>query len=113
MNNELIIYHGSKDIIEVPEYGKGKPYNDYGLGFYCTEYVELAKEWACNDKHGGFANKYILDTTGLKILDLNSKDYCIIHWISVLLPDAPEDVVKFLVNASFEATKVKIKQRKK
>ena len=36
-----------------------------------------------------------------------------LHWISVLLPDAPEDVVKFLVNASFEATKVKIKQRKK
>jgi len=65
MKNELIIYHGSENIIEVPEYGKGKPYNDYGLGFYCTEYVELAKEWACDDKHGGFANKYILDTTGL------------------------------------------------
>ncbi len=36
-----------------------------------------------------------------------------LHWISVLLSDAPEDVVKFLVNASFEATKAKIKQRKK
>lgn len=36
-----------------------------------------------------------------------------LHWVSVLLPDAPEDVVKFLVNASFEATKVKIKHRKK
>ena len=36
-----------------------------------------------------------------------------LHWISVILPDAPEDVVKFLVNASFEATKVKIKQIKK
>ena len=30
-----------------------------------------------------------------------------LHWISVLLPDAPEDVVKFLVNASFEATRKK------
>ena len=28
-----------------------------------------------------------------------------LHWISVLLPDAPEDVVQFLVNVSFEATK--------
>ena len=28
-----------------------------------------------------------------------------LHWISVLLPDAPDDVVQFLVNASFEATK--------
>ena len=33
-----------------------------------------------------------------------------LHWISVLLPDAPEDVVAFLTNASFEATKSKIKQ---
>ena len=29
-----------------------------------------------------------------------------LHWISVLLPDAPDDVVQFLVNVSFEATKV-------
>ena len=28
-----------------------------------------------------------------------------LHWISVLLPDAPDDVVQFLVNVSFEATK--------
>ena len=27
-----------------------------------------------------------------------------LHWISVLLPDAPDDVVSFLTNASFEAT---------
>ena len=35
-----------------------------------------------------------------------------LHWISVLLPDAPEDVVAFLVNASFEATKDNRKRRK-
>ena len=35
-----------------------------------------------------------------------------LHWISVLLPDAPEDVVAFLVNASFEATRSVIRQRK-
>ncbi len=34
------------------------------------------------------------------------------HWISVLLPDAPNDVVEFLVNASFEATRTVIKKRK-
>ena len=33
-----------------------------------------------------------------------------LHWISVLLPDAPFDVVQFLVNASFEATKRKQKK---
>ena len=35
-----------------------------------------------------------------------------LHWISVLLPDAPDDVVRFLVNVSFEATKNKKKRTK-
>ena len=35
-----------------------------------------------------------------------------LHWISVLLPDAPDDVVQFLVNVSFEATKGQRKRRK-
>ena len=35
-----------------------------------------------------------------------------LHWISVLLPDAPDDVIQFLVNVSFEATKDKRKRRK-
>ena len=35
-----------------------------------------------------------------------------LHWISVLLPDAPEDVVRFLVNVSFEVTKNKRKRQK-
>ena len=34
-----------------------------------------------------------------------------LHWISVLLPDAPDDVVQFLVNVSFEATKKTEKRR--
>ena len=34
------------------------------------------------------------------------------HWISVLLPDAPNDVVQFLLNASFEATKTKKRSKK-
>ena len=36
-----------------------------------------------------------------------------LHWISVLLPDAPDDVLEFLTNASFEATRDKTKQKKK
>lgn len=35
-----------------------------------------------------------------------------LHWISVLLPDAPKDVIRFLVNASFEATKSPKKKSK-
>ena len=35
-----------------------------------------------------------------------------LHWISVLLPDAADDLIEFLVNASYEATKDQQKRRK-
>ena len=41
----MILYHGSKDIIEKPQYGSGKLHNDYGKGFYCTEDKGMASEW--------------------------------------------------------------------
>ena len=84
--SKLIIYHGSKDIIEKPYYHGGKAENDYGFGFYCTESLELAKEWSCsNNENNGFANKYSIDLSGLKILDLTDKRYSILNWISILL----------------------------
>ena len=36
-----------------------------------------------------------------------------LHWISVLLPYASDDVIKFLVNTSFEATKSSNKKQSK
>ena len=36
-----------------------------------------------------------------------------LHWISVLLSDAPDDVVQFLTNVSFEATRAKPKRAKR
>lgn len=33
-----------------------------------------------------------------------------LHWISVLLPDASADVIKFLINVSFEATRTRPKR---
>ena len=35
-----------------------------------------------------------------------------LHWISVLLPDAADDLVEFLVNASYEATMKKCRSSK-
>ena len=81
--NEIILYHGSKDIIEKSLKNKGKKNNDYGLGFYCTDNINLAKEWAVTRTHDGFANKYSLDINGLNILNL--QDYDLIYWISILL----------------------------
>ena len=90
---KLIIYHGSKDIIEKPYYG-GKAENDYGFGFYCTESLELAKEWSCsNNEKNGFANKYSIDLSGLKILDLTDKRYSILNWIAILLKFRTFDLI--------------------
>lgn len=83
--SNLIIYHGSVSVIERPEYGKGKPYNDYGLGFYCTESLDLAKEWAVGENRDGYANKYSLDMEGLNLLDLSQKGFTVLHWITLLL----------------------------
>ena len=84
--SKLIIYHGSKDIVEKPYYHGEKAENDYGFGFYCTESLELAKEWSCsNNESNGFANKYSIDLSGLKILDLTDKRYSILNWIAILL----------------------------
>ena len=91
---KLIIYHGSKDIIEKPYYHGGKAENDYGFGFYCTESLELAKEWSCsNNENNGFANKYSIDLSGLKILDLTDKRYSILNWIAILLKFRTFDLI--------------------
>ena len=81
---EITIYHGSEHVIERPEFGKGNIHNDYGKGFYCTESLELAKEWACANDKDGFANEYVIDFEGLKVLDLNDEDHNILNWLSVL-----------------------------
>lgn len=82
---EKVIYHGSEKIIEKPEFGAGKKYNDYGLGFYCTENPEMAKEWAVSPGKNGFSNCYRISTDGMDILDLNSDEYIVLHWLTLLL----------------------------
>ena len=85
MNKLITVYHGSKQIVEVPTFGLGRKNNDFGLGFYCTESNDLAKEWAVSSLSDGFSNRYTLDTEYLNILNLNSPNYTILNWIAVLV----------------------------
>ena len=85
MDKLLTIYHGSKQIVETPTFGEGRKNNDFGLGFYCTESNDLAKEWAVSSLRDGFSNRYTLDTEFLNILKLNSPDYTILNWMAVLV----------------------------
>lgn len=77
------LYHGSEYIIENPEYHKGKRNNDYGYGFYCTEHIDVAKEWSVGLTHDGYVNTYELDDNDLTLLNLN--DYCILTWLTILI----------------------------
>ena len=81
----ITIFHGSNHIITKPEYFVGKPYNDYGKGFYCTNEIEMAKEWACKENTNGFVNEYQLNISDLKILDLQDSKYNVLNWIALLL----------------------------
>lgn len=85
MDRIITICHGSEQIVEMPTFGLGRQNNDFGLGFYCTESEELAKEWAVSSIRSGFSNRYTLDTEFLNILNLNSPDYTILNWIAVLV----------------------------
>ena len=79
-----VLYHGSNSIIECPEYGLGKVHNDYGLGFYCTFDLELAKEWSVRSiGKDGFVNVYSFDDEGLNVLNLDDNN--VLCWISILL----------------------------
>lgn len=85
MEKQIKIYHGSEKNIIKPIFGEGKKNNDFGLGFYCTKDINLAKEWAVSSLKDGFANKYILNIEYLKILNLNSSEYTILNWIAILV----------------------------
>lgn len=88
---DFVLYHGSNHIIERPIFGKGKTWNDYGQGFYTTENIELAKEWASSEITDGYINKYSLSSDGLKLLNLGN--YSILHWLTILLVNREFDIV--------------------
>ena len=82
---QIKLYHGSENIIKIPQYHFGNPKNDYGYGFYCTENPELAKEWSCTEEKDGFANEYLLNLKSLSVLNLSQSKYNILNWLAILL----------------------------
>lgn len=82
---KLILYHGSPNRVVVPQYNLGEDRHDYGKGFYLTENIELAKEWAvCRpNETNGWVHKFELDITDLKIL--NFQQHNILSWLAELM----------------------------
>ena len=82
---KVILFHGTPNEIVVPQYGRGDEKHDYGKGFYLTEDIELAKEWAvCRpNEMCGWVHKYELNTDDLKILDF--QQISVLSWLAELM----------------------------
>ncbi|MFR5601605.1 MAG: DUF3990 domain-containing protein [Lachnospiraceae bacterium] len=102
MKQDLMIYHGSQQIVEVPKYGMGKKYNDYGPGFYCTETMELAREWACPVKNDGYVNRYRMYLDHLKVMHLTKGEFNILNWLAILLAHRKFDITSPMGNHARE-----------
>jgi len=71
--------------VAFPSLSKGRPHNDFGRGFYCTDNSKLAAEWACKNRSDGFVNEYGFEPSGLRTLDLLDGSFTVLHWIALLL----------------------------
>ena len=58
MRDEIILYHGSKNIVESPEIRVTKYNKDFYFGFYCTTLDAQAKRWATRFDGKGILNEY-------------------------------------------------------
>jgi len=91
--HKTILYYGSTKEIRKPIYHFDKPFNDYGLGFYCTRDKDIAKEWACVDNEtNGMVSTYEIDLSDMKILDLTDGGYSVLNWMAILLKNRHFDV---------------------
>ena len=92
------LFHGSDKIIINPQYGLGKSYNDYGLGFYCTEDINMAKEWGVGFERDGYVNCYEFDNSDIIVLNLNGEKFCLMHWLAILLDNRTFDMPSVLAS---------------
>lgn len=58
----MMLYHGSTQVIELPDVTRSRPNLDFGQGFYLTSYRKQAVEWAMRkaflEGGKGYVNRY-------------------------------------------------------
>lgn len=54
----MLLFHGSREIVEFPEVRKAIFNKDFYFGFYCTSFKEQAKRWATRYGKKGYINRY-------------------------------------------------------
>ena len=56
--SKIIVYHGSKEVVEHPEIRMTKYHKDFYFGFYCTQFLGQATRWAVRFTGKGIVNEY-------------------------------------------------------
>lgn len=88
--NIIKVYHGSQEQYFKPIYGLGEDKHDYGKGFYLTQNVELAREWAVSSQQDfGYLHTYSLDITDLSVFDFNKESPLV--WLAELMSHRDAD----------------------
>jgi hypothetical protein len=81
----LTFYHGSAAESVTPTFGLGDDRHDYGKGFYLTDDLSLAKEWAvCRpDAQNGWVHAFKVVDSGLSVLDF--QELGVLAWMAELM----------------------------
>lgn len=91
------VFHGTDHILKKPMYMGGRNDNDYGNGFYTTEYEDRARSWAAlNGRENAIVNVYELEIDALRVLNLN--DYGVLAWIAEVVKNrgTEQESVQFI-----------------
>ena len=82
---DITLFHGSAAESVKPTFGLGDDHHDYGRGFYLTDDLLLAKEWAvCRpEASNGWVHAYRLDDPGLSVLDFQQAG--VLAWMAELM----------------------------
>lgn len=59
MLQDIILYHGSRQLVEFPEIRTARFHKDFYFGFYCTRFPEQAKRWAVRFQGTGIISEYV------------------------------------------------------
>lgn len=83
--SEKILYHGSCAEVVTPTFGLGDDHHDYGRGFYLSNDISLAREWAVYrpDVTSGWVHAYRLEDDGLTVLDFQQLG--VLAWMAELM----------------------------
>jgi len=90
-----VVYHGSTSLVETIDVARGKPYKDYGRGFYVTRDRTHARKLALRNRHidarrfgrqaEAYLHTYEMNMSGLSEFRVKEFVYADVEWVQFVL----------------------------